>query len=73
MLIRNVQRGGPADRAGIAVRDVVLEIGGRPTRNTPALLSQVAALQPGSSTKVTLMREGRQLDVDVVVGRRPRP
>ena len=73
VLIRNVQRGGPADRAGIAVRDVVLEIGGRPTRNTPALLSQVAALQPGSSTKVTLMREGRQLDVDVVVGRRPRP
>ena len=30
VLIRGVQRGGPADRAGMQVRDVVIEIDGRP-------------------------------------------
>ena len=72
VLVRGVQRGGPADRAGVLVRDVVIDIEGRPTRNTPALLSRIAALPPGSSAKVTLMREGKPVVVDVTVGRRPR-
>jgi serine protease DegQ len=72
VLIRGVQRGGPADRAGVQIRDVVIDIEGRPTRNTPALLSRIASLPPGSSAKVTLMREGKPVTVDVVVGRRPR-
>ena len=72
VLVRGVQRGGPADRAGVLVRDVVVDIEGRPTRNTPALLSRIAALPPGSSAKVTLMRDGKPVVVDVTVGRRPR-
>jgi serine protease DegQ len=72
VLIRGVQRGGPADRAGVQIRDVVIDIEGRPTRNTPALLSRIASLTPGSSAKVTLMREGKPVTVDVVVGRRPK-
>src|SRR5688572_28730624 len=72
VLIRSVQRGGPADRAGVQVRDVVIDIDGRPTRNTPALLSSIAALPPGSSAKVTLVRDGKSLAIDVVVGRRPK-
>ena len=73
MLIRSVQRGGPADRAGVQVRDVVIDIEGRPTRNTPALLSRIAALPPGSNAKVTLVRDGKPVAVDVVVGKRPKP
>ena len=73
VLIRSVQRGGPADRAGVQVRDVVVDVAGRPTRNTPALLSRIAELPPGSSAKVTLMRDGKPVLIDVVVGKRPRP
>ena len=72
VLIRSVQRGGPADRAGVQVRDVVIDIEGRPTRNTPALLSRIAALPPGSNAKVTLMRDGKPVALEVVVGRRPK-
>ena len=50
---------------------MVIDIEGRPTRNTPALLSRIAALPPGSNAKVTL-RDGKPLAVDVVVGKRPR-
>ena len=73
VLIRSVQRGGPADRAGVQVRDVVIDIEGRPTRNTPALLSRIAALPPGSNAKVTLVRDGKPVAIEVVVGKRPKP
>jgi serine protease DegQ len=72
VVIRSVQRGGPADRAGLQVRDVVVEIEGQPTRNTTALLSRIAALAPGSSAKVRVVREGKPVAVEVTVGRRPR-
>jgi serine protease DegQ len=72
VLIRGVQRGGPADRAGVQVGDVVVDIEGRPTRDTPALLTRIAELPPGSSAKVTIVRDAKPLTVEVTVGKRPR-
>ena len=72
VLVRALQRAGPADRAGIQVRDVVVEIGGKPTPDVPQLLARIAELAPGSNARVKLVREGKLLDVDVVVARRPR-
>jgi serine protease DegQ len=69
--IRRIVSGSPADRAGIRVRDVVVEIGGKPTRDTPALLSRIAELPPGSTVKVKVWRERTLQDVDVTVGKRP--
>src|SRR5205814_1686306 len=46
VLIRGVLKNGPADRAGLQARDVVLEIDGKPTRDSAALLSQIAGLTP---------------------------
>ena len=48
VLIRGIVRGGPADRAGILPRDVVVEIDGKPTRDTVALLTRIANLAPGA-------------------------
>src|SRR5262249_23133996 len=52
VMIGALQRNGPADRAGMLSRDVVLEIGGRPTPDVPQLLARIAELPPGSSAKV---------------------
>jgi len=72
VLIRGVQRGGPAERAGMQVGDVVLDVAGRATRDTPALLTRIAELPPGSSAKVTVLRDAKPLLLDVSVGKRPR-
>ena len=53
--------------------DVVLEIGGKSTRNVPQLLARIAELPPGSSTKVRVVRSGQDVEVDVTVGKRPQP
>ena len=71
VLIRGVVRNGPAERAGIRGRDVVLEIDGKPTRDTPALLARIADLPPGSIVKVKVWRDRKPQDVDITVGRRP--
>jgi serine protease DegQ len=71
VLVRALQRDGPADRAGIQVRDVVVEIAGKPTPDVPQLLARIAELTPGSSARIKVVRDGKPLDVDVVIAKRP--
>jgi serine protease DegQ len=72
VLIRGLQQDGPAQKAGVHLRDVIVEIGGRPTPDVPQLLARIAELAPGSSARIKLWREGKPVDVDVMVARRPR-
>ena len=72
VLIRALVKNGPADRAGVQARDIVIEIDGRPTPDTPVLLARIAELTPGATTRVKVWRERKYLDVEVAVGKRPR-
>ena len=73
VVIRAMQPGGPAERAGMKELDVVLEIAGKSTRNVPQLLARIAELPPGSVAKVRVARAGHDVEVDVTVGKRPPP
>jgi len=73
VLIRGVLKNGPADRAGLQVRDVVLEIDGKPTRDGAALLSQIAALTPGHQATLKVLRDKKPVELPVTVGKRPKP
>ena len=70
-LIAGVVRGGPAEDGGMRPGDVVVAIEGRPIGDSSALLNAVAALKPGSSAAVALVRERREMKVTVKVGTRP--
>jgi serine protease DegQ len=72
VLIRGVMKSGPADRAGMLARDVVQEIDGKPTHDVTSLLSQIAALTPGSQAKLRVLREKRPVELEVTVGKRPK-
>jgi serine protease DegQ len=73
VIVRALQRDGPADRAGIQVRDVMVEVGGKPTPDVPQLLARIAELRPGSTARVRVLRDGKPVDIDVKVAKRPRP
>jgi serine protease DegQ len=73
VLIRGVLKNGPADRAGLQVRDVVLEIDGKPTRDSAALLSQIAGLTPGQQAMLKVLRDKKPVQLPVIVGKRPKP
>ena len=73
VIVRALQRDGPADRAGMQVRDVMVEVGGKPTPDVPQLLARIAELRPGSTARVRVLRDGKPVDIDVKVAKRPRP
>jgi Do/DeqQ family serine protease len=72
-LIAGVLRGGPADKAGIKPGDVLVEVDGRPVVDPTAMLNLIAALPPGNSAKLKLKRQGKDVEANISVGRRPKP
>ncbi len=68
VLVNEVFKDEPADRAGIQPGDVIISIGGIPI-NTPNQLSRlVAQVGPGETTSVDLIRDGVQTSLVVSIG-----
>jgi serine protease Do len=65
VLIGDVFKGQPADKAGIKRGDVVQSIDGKPTETANRLRNIVAALNPGKTVPVELLRNGKRLKVNV--------
>ncbi len=72
-LIAGVMRGGPADKAGIRPGDVLTQVTGKRVKDAQVMLELIAALEPGKSARFNLKREGRDVAVDVTIGKRPTP
>ncbi|WP_322088047.1 Do family serine endopeptidase [Burkholderia sp. BCC1999] len=72
-IVAGVLQGGPADKAGIKPGDILVRVNGEDITDTTKLLNTVAQIKPGTSTKVHVVRKGKELDVNVVIGKRPPP
>lgn len=70
-LIAGVVRGGPADRAGIKPGDILIAVEGKPVSDPSAMLNLIAALQPGKTANLHLLRNQKEIDYSIEVGRRP--
>jgi serine protease Do len=70
-VVTQVWPGGGAERAGIRLGDIVLQIGGERTRDARAMLRQLARFPPGSVAPVTLWRGGGTLTLDLSLGAFP--
>jgi serine protease Do len=71
VLIAGMDRGGPADRAGMRAGDVVLAVNGKQIRTARGLIRAVAGETPGVEARVTVLRDGRRLELPIAVGQRP--
>ena len=58
-IVSDVYPGGPADKAGLKPRDVVLSIDGTPINDDSGLRFKLATLKLGSRANVEIMRGGR--------------
>ena len=67
VIIRRVLPNGPAALAGLQVDDVVIAASGRSVTSTAQLMNEVAMTRPGSPLNMQIYRNGRQLDVRVIV------
>lgn len=69
LVLVSSEEGGPAERAGLLVGDVLLAVDGRPVQDIPGLLSQLEELG-GRSVSVRVSRAGELLETHVEVGQR---
>ncbi len=69
--IAGVERNGPAAKAGVRAGDIVTAVNGERVDSSRSLIKAVAATPPGNSVRLSLRRQGRDMDVPVTVGRRP--
>ena len=70
-LIAGIMRGSPADKGGIHTGDVLLAVNSKPVSDSQSMIELVAALEPGSKSRLKLRRDQRDLDLDVTIGKRP--
>ena len=72
VLVRGVQRGGPADRAGIHPGDVIVAVDGIRTPTTEQLALALTKLKPGQRVKVRIVsRSGKRSTVTVKLAAAP--
>ena len=60
VVIDQVVRDSPAEKAGIQPRDIILEFDGKTVRDTQHLMSIVAATKVGKPVKLTVLRKGSE-------------
>ena len=70
-VVSQVVPGSPAERAGLQVGDVVLEVAGHPIHASQDVVHAVLAGRPGSALQVRVRRSGRELSQSVTLGVRP--
>lgn len=67
-IISLVERGSPAERAGLEVGDVVMKFDGKPINNANELPRWVASSKPGSKIGIQIWRKGNLREMTVVIG-----
>jgi serine protease DegQ len=70
-IVAAVVRGGPADQAGVKPGDICIAIDGKAFSNSREMMNQIAQLKPNSKAKLTLVRQSNEMQLDIVVGKRP--
>ena len=72
-LVTAVERGGPADRAGIATGDVIVRVGERSVRHAQDVAGVVIGREPGTHVTMDVVRNGKHMTADVQLAARPAP
>jgi len=70
-VIVNVEKGGPAEKAGARVGDVVLQWNDKAVEDANELPRLVAAAKPGSQAKMLIWRDGKRETLSLAVGEVP--
>ena len=73
VLISEVVRGSPADKAGVHAGDILTMVDNKPLTDSSVMLETISNLPPGKVVMLKLLRNQREVAVQVTVGKRPRP
>ena len=70
-IVSDVTEESPALEAGISQGDTILKVDGKDISDSRDLSRKVAELKPGQSVPVTVVRDGKTMDISVKIGTMP--
>ncbi|WP_313014866.1 Do family serine endopeptidase [Brevundimonas sp.] len=69
--VGEVTADGPAQKAGVQVGDVVVQVNGRDIDGSTELRRMVAATEAGQNVRFTVIRDGRRQEINIRAAKRP--
>ena len=71
LMVLHVEAGGPADKAGIVLGDVIVELQGKPALDTEHIQNLLASATVNEKIATTVIRGGAPLELSITLGERP--
>jgi S1-C subfamily serine protease len=71
IVVMGLYQAGPAEQAGLRVRDVVIAVDGQTVTTPDDMQKGIFKHRIGDKVRFTVMRGGRRMDVDVLAGTAP--
>jgi serine protease Do len=66
-VVSSVEPDSPAEKAKIKQYDVITGVNGQPVKNSDELRFKIADVQPGNKVDLTIVRDGKEMNVSAVV------
>jgi serine protease Do len=67
-LIAEVTKDSPAEKAGLKQGDIIVKFNNNPITNIGSLRNAIALIKSGTKISLSILRQGRPMDVEVIVG-----
>jgi serine protease Do len=68
-LVAETVQGGPAEKAGLKRGDTIVAVDGQTISEPKELSRRIAAIEPGKSGSLTVLRDGQERTVTIEIGR----
>jgi hypothetical protein len=65
VMLSGVGKDGPADKAGVKSRDVIVELAGKKIENIYDYTQAIEALKIGEPVKIAVLRDGRRVTLEI--------
>jgi S1-C subfamily serine protease len=72
LIVLSIEQGGPADKAGLLVGDILLSLGGKTVTDTGDVQTALESVAVGQAIEAALLRGGAARQVTITVGERRR-
>ena len=72
-VITQLDKDGPAEKAGLQVGDILIAVNGQEVKNANDIPVKISTMRPGTKVNMTVLRNGKQETVSVTVAETPSP
>ncbi|HLX42822.1 MAG TPA: trypsin-like peptidase domain-containing protein [Bryobacteraceae bacterium] len=67
VIVNDVKKGGPSDKAGLREQDIILGLNGQPVKDSQDLIGRVADTPVGTTVALNVDRDGKKMDVKLTI------